>query len=100
MARPSRARFDTYFAKGWAPTWSDMGHGNWATDPNYAGKVIGVYHSMVAFSRDGRLVERLHDEVGGGVEVAPCTGAVVLDVRRRSPAGSRRAPGTTGSAAW
>lgn len=40
--------FDTYFAKGWAPTWSDMGHGNWATDPNYAGKVISVYHHMVA----------------------------------------------------
>jgi peptidoglycan hydrolase CwlO-like protein len=45
----SAAAFDSYFAKGWAPTWSDMGHGNWATDPNYAGKVIGVYRSMVAF---------------------------------------------------
>jgi predicted nucleic acid-binding Zn-ribbon protein len=45
--------FDTYFAKGWAPTWHDMGHGNWATDPNYAGKVIGVYNSMVAFSQGG-----------------------------------------------
>ena len=46
----SAAAFDTYFAKGWAPTWRDMGHGNWATDPNYSGKVIGVYRSMVAFS--------------------------------------------------
>ncbi len=46
----SEAAFDTYFAKGWAPTWSDMGHGNWATDPNYAGKVIGVYRSMAAFA--------------------------------------------------
>lgn len=43
--------FDTYFAKGWAPTWSDMGHGNWATDPNYASKVIGVYHRMVAWAQ-------------------------------------------------
>jgi hypothetical protein len=43
--------FDTYFAKGWAPTWSDMGHGNWATDPAYAGKVIGIYHRMVAFAQ-------------------------------------------------
>ena len=43
--------FDTYFAKGWAPTWSDMGHGNWATDPKYAGKVIGVYRRMVAFTQ-------------------------------------------------
>jgi peptidoglycan hydrolase CwlO-like protein len=44
----SDAAFDAYFAKGWAPTWTDMGHGNWATDPNYSGKVIGVYRSMVA----------------------------------------------------
>jgi len=49
----SAAAFDTYFAKGWAPTWSDMGHGNWATDPNYSGKVIGVYRSMVAFAQGG-----------------------------------------------
>ena len=45
--------FDHYFAKGWAPTWRDMGHGNWATDPNYAGKVIGVYDAMVKFSQGG-----------------------------------------------
>ncbi len=45
--------FDHYFAKGWAPTWRDMGHGNWATDPNYAGKVIGVYNAMVKFSQGG-----------------------------------------------
>ncbi len=43
--------FDSYFAKGWAPTWSDMGHGNWATDPAYSGKVISVYRSMVAFAQ-------------------------------------------------
>jgi peptidoglycan hydrolase CwlO-like protein len=46
----SAAAFDTYFAKGWAPTWRDMGHGNWATDPNYSGKVIGIYNSMSAFA--------------------------------------------------
>jgi flagellum-specific peptidoglycan hydrolase FlgJ len=40
--------FDTFFAKGWAPTWQLMGHGNWATDPNYASKVIGVYNRMIA----------------------------------------------------
>ena len=39
--------FDTFFAKGWAPTWQMMGHGNWATDPNYASKVIGVYNRMI-----------------------------------------------------
>ena len=47
----SDAAFDSYFAKGWAPTWSDMGHGNWATDPGYSGKVISVYRSMVAFAQ-------------------------------------------------
>jgi len=47
----SEAAFDTYFAKGWAPTWSDMGHGNWATDPGYSAKVIGVYRAMVAFAQ-------------------------------------------------
>jgi peptidoglycan hydrolase CwlO-like protein len=46
-------KFDTFFAKGWAPTWSDMGHGNWATAPNYAEAVIGVYRKMVAFSQGG-----------------------------------------------
>ena len=40
--------FDTFYAKGWAPTWQMMGHGNWATDPNYASKVIGVYNRMIA----------------------------------------------------
>ena len=45
--------FDTFFAKGWAPTWSDMGHGNWATDPNYSGKVIHVFNAMVAFAQGG-----------------------------------------------
>jgi hypothetical protein len=40
--------FDTFFAKGWAPTWQMMGRGNWATDPNYSSKVVGVYNRMVA----------------------------------------------------
>jgi peptidoglycan hydrolase CwlO-like protein len=40
--------FDSFFAKGWAPTWQMMGRGNWATDPNYAPKVIGVYNRMIA----------------------------------------------------
>jgi peptidoglycan hydrolase CwlO-like protein len=48
-------KFDTFFAKGWAPTWNDMGHGNWATDRQYAGKVLGVYQSMVTFARTGSL---------------------------------------------
>jgi peptidoglycan hydrolase CwlO-like protein len=48
-------KFDTFFAKGWAPTWNDMGHGNWATDRAYSGKVLGVYQSMVTFARTGSL---------------------------------------------
>jgi peptidoglycan hydrolase CwlO-like protein len=40
--------FNTFFAKGWAPTWQLMGRGNWATDPNYASKVIGIYNRMIA----------------------------------------------------
>jgi peptidoglycan hydrolase CwlO-like protein len=46
-------KFDNFFARGWAPTWSDMGHGNWATAPNYASAVIGVYRRMVTFSQGG-----------------------------------------------
>jgi peptidoglycan hydrolase CwlO-like protein len=42
------SNFDTFFAKGWAPTWQMMGRGNWATDPNYSSKVIGVYNRMIA----------------------------------------------------
>ena len=45
--------FNTFFAKGWAPTWEQMGHGNWATDPNYSGKVLHIYSEMVAFAQGG-----------------------------------------------
>jgi flagellum-specific peptidoglycan hydrolase FlgJ len=27
-----------------------MGHGNWATDPNYAGKVLRIYLQMLAYA--------------------------------------------------
>lgn len=40
-------QFDSFFAKGWAPTWHDMGHGNWATDPNYSTKVLNIYQQML-----------------------------------------------------
>jgi hypothetical protein len=45
--------FDTFFAKGWALTWNQMGHGNWATDPSYSGKVVGIYARMAAFAQAG-----------------------------------------------
>jgi hypothetical protein len=44
--------FDTFFAKGRAQTWQVMGRGNWATDPNYSTKVIGIYVRMVVYAAD------------------------------------------------
>jgi flagellum-specific peptidoglycan hydrolase FlgJ len=41
--------FDTFSFKGRAPVWNVMGAGNWATDPLYAGKVLGIYAKMLAF---------------------------------------------------
>jgi peptidoglycan hydrolase CwlO-like protein len=46
-------KFDTFFAKGWAPTWSEMGNGNWATAPHYSDAVIGVYRRIQAFGQAG-----------------------------------------------
>jgi hypothetical protein len=42
--------FDHYFAKGDAPLWNDMGNGNWATAPNYAPVVLGIYNQMLTFN--------------------------------------------------
>jgi Mannosyl-glycoprotein endo-beta-N-acetylglucosaminidase len=42
--------FDHYFAKGDAPLWNNMGNGNWATAPNYATVILGVYNQMLTFS--------------------------------------------------
>ncbi len=45
--------FDTFFAKGWAPTWEQMGRGKWATDPNYSSKVLGLYQRMSTYATGG-----------------------------------------------
>ena len=42
--------FDTFFRKGNAPTWNQMGNGNHATSPNYASAVIGMYQSMLVYN--------------------------------------------------
>lgn len=42
-------RFDRVDPKGRAPTWEQMGNGNWATDPAYSVKVIGLYNEMRVF---------------------------------------------------
>jgi Mannosyl-glycoprotein endo-beta-N-acetylglucosaminidase len=39
-------RFDLVNPKGKAPTWNDMGNGNWATSPNYAASVLNLYNRM------------------------------------------------------
>ena len=45
--------FDTFYAKGWAPIWEMMGNGKWATDPNYSGKVIGLYERIASYAVGG-----------------------------------------------
>jgi len=42
--------YDTFFLKGKAPLWNQMGGGNWATDPTYAAKVVGLFNQMIAFA--------------------------------------------------
>ncbi len=49
---PDAARhYDTFFLKGAAPLWNQMGGGNWATDPVYAPKVIGMFAGMLAYAQ-------------------------------------------------
>ncbi len=40
--------YDSFSLKGKVPLWNMMGNGNWATDPNYARKVIELYARIVA----------------------------------------------------
>jgi Mannosyl-glycoprotein endo-beta-N-acetylglucosaminidase len=40
--------FSAVNPKGKAPNWNDMGNGNWAAAPDYAGKVLAVYNEMRA----------------------------------------------------
>lgn len=46
-------RFSLVQPPGKAPTWNQMGNGNWATDPTYAGKIIGLYTGMLEFTNAG-----------------------------------------------
>jgi hypothetical protein len=43
-------RFHLVSPKGKAPTWEHMGSGNWASDPDYASKVISLYNDMREFA--------------------------------------------------
>lgn len=41
--------FDRFWAKGSAPVWDAMGGGRWATDPDYATKVLGLVAQIRSF---------------------------------------------------
>ena len=42
--------FDRFFAKGRAPTWNQMGGGNWATDPTYGTKILALWNRALTFN--------------------------------------------------
>jgi len=48
--RHAAATYDSFFLKGKAPLWNQMGNGNWATDPTYAQKVVRLFAQMTAFA--------------------------------------------------
>ena len=48
--RKAASLYDSFSLKGHAPLWNQMGRGNWATDPVYAGKVTGLFRKMLAFT--------------------------------------------------
>ncbi|MTV26656.1 hypothetical protein FTX61_14710 [Nitriliruptoraceae bacterium ZYF776] len=61
LANPLESpRFHLVTPKGRAPTWEQMGGGNWATDPAYSRKVLDLYAQM-----------RRHAGVGGSSSGSP-----------------------------
>jgi len=42
-------RFDLVTPKGKAPTWNQIGNGNWATAPTYASSILTLYAEALAF---------------------------------------------------
>jgi hypothetical protein len=80
-SNPSTAayNFDHYFAKGWAPLWNNMGNGNWATAPNYATVILGVYNQMLTDS--GQAGQCPAD----GLTFGPLTGQGPCPVSIRQP---------------
>jgi flagellum-specific peptidoglycan hydrolase FlgJ len=43
------AAYNSFSLKGSTPIWNLMGNGKWATDPDYATKVLELYARMIAF---------------------------------------------------
>ena len=66
-------RFDLVSPKGKAPTWDTFGNGVWATDPDYAGKVLAIYgkirdwaaahHAWTPFATSTQLVQQGYRDV-------------------------------------
>jgi hypothetical protein len=44
------SRFNTFFKKGAAPDWTQMGNGNWASSTTYANTVLTMYNRMLAYN--------------------------------------------------
>ena len=42
--------FDTFFAKGRAATWNQMGNGNWASSTTYAATIISLYQRVLVWN--------------------------------------------------
>jgi len=42
-------RFQLVIPKGKAPSWNQMGNGNWASAPTYASSILGLYNDAMAF---------------------------------------------------
>jgi Mannosyl-glycoprotein endo-beta-N-acetylglucosaminidase len=49
-------RFDLVSPKGKAPTWNQMGNGNWATAPTYANSILTLFSEARAFQDAGTRI--------------------------------------------
>lgn len=80
-ARPNvDIRFDLVSPKGRTPTWEQMGGGNWATDPDYARKVLSIHTAML---RHAGL-----DDDAARRPLAPAAAPPIVRVVRASPNGA------------
>jgi hypothetical protein len=51
LAHPLESpRFHLVHPKGRSPLWEDFGGGNWASDPDYSGKILRLYRELIAFA--------------------------------------------------
>lgn len=82
-ARPNvDIRFDLVIPKGRAATWEQMGAGNWATDPDYARKVLAIHAAML---RHAGLPE---DAARARTAPSPTPAPAIARLVRASPNGA------------